>query len=142
MCLRIAAVTRIANRARPIRRALNSPFVKACSGDIFDGFKAFKEARRLYVDAGRTANLANSGLQRASSWVGFQAKGAFAGSKALIRQTGPFPAVTAGIGFLSGIPGGTSFGLGLGIILKNVYKSSKNLISGLEFAKFFKAFRP
>ena len=49
------------------------------------------------------------------------------GSGEMVKKAGPIPAITAAAGFASCIPGGTSMDLLLGLILKNVFKTSKNL---------------
>lgn len=124
----------IVNTTKPIRSAINyvrknSVFADNVCSDLSVSLNAFTSARNKIIKVGKAANVENTGLKKFFSWIGFQGKGMVKGSGAMVKKAGLIPAITAVAGFTSCIPGGTSVGLLLGLILKNACKSSKNLFA-------------
>ena len=108
-----------------------SPFVSSIRTDVKESLGAFLTTRREIVDYGaeQLAKQQNNGIvKRIAKFIANQSKGLIKGASAMFKKAGPIPALFATAGFCTAFPGGTSAGLTIGVIIKNVLKILKNTI--------------
>lgn len=105
-----------------------SPFVDSIKNDVKDSLGAFFETRRDVIFQGKKNIEKNSGLiNKIGNFIINQGKGFIKGAGALLKKAGTIPAACAAMGFCTAVPGGTSIGLTIGVILKNLLKTLKNV---------------
>ena len=107
-----------------------SPFINSIRMDVVDGIGEFIGTRRksLLAIEEQLGDKSNFGfIKKTTSFVGKHVKSAFKGAKATAKKAGFIPTTFAALGFCSGVPFGTSMGLTLGVIVKNVLKCLKNI---------------
>ena len=121
-------------KARPISTKINSvfnsvceksPFVSSIRCDVKESLGAFFTTRRTIVDTGKQSfhTEQNIGfLNKSGKFIATQGKGFVKGAAALAKKAGPIPAAFAAMGFCTAMPGGTSVGLTLGLVIKNAFK--------------------
>lgn len=105
-----------------------SPFIDSIKNDVQDSLGAFIKTRRDVVFQGKKNIDKNSGLiNKIGNFIINQGKGLIKGAGALFKKAGTIPAACAAMGFCTAVPGGTSIGLTIGVILKNLLKTLKNI---------------
>ena len=105
-----------------------SLFVNSVKNDVEDSLGAFFETRRDVIFQGKKNIEKNSGLiNKIANFIINQGKGFIKGAGALLKKAGTIPAACAAMGFCTAVPGGTSIGLTIGVIVKNLLKVVKNI---------------
>lgn len=139
MCIKVKALRMAAQTAGNSRRIIGSGklnsvftgFANNVKNDVGGAFGAFKSVRQKTISVGKSQITDVNKVDRFFGNAKLQGEGLWQGTKALGKKVGVIPLITAAAGFFTAVPGGTSAGLIIGLVLKNVAKSSKKIFEKL-----------